>query len=66
MCFIIIVKPVNLNINYLSVIFYMNNQNIPQWLEIAREIQQLAQTGFAFAETVYEKSRYERLTEICR
>lgn len=64
MCFIIIVKPVNLNINYLSDIFYMNNQNIPQWLEIAREIQQLAQTGLAFAETDYEKSRYERLTEL--
>lgn len=42
----------------------MNNDKLPQWLEIAREIQQLAQTGFAFAETDYEKSRYERLTEI--
>ena len=35
-----------------------------QWLEIAREIQQLAQTGTAFAVTDYEKNRYKRLTEI--
>lgn len=42
----------------------MNNQKFPQWLEIAREIQQLAQTGLAFASTEYEKTRYERLTEI--
>jgi ADP-ribose pyrophosphatase YjhB (NUDIX family) len=43
----------------------METEKIPRWLEIARELQQLAQTGLAFAETVYEKSRYERLTEIC-
>jgi ADP-ribose pyrophosphatase YjhB (NUDIX family) len=36
----------------------------PQWLRIAREIQQLAQTGTAFAVTDYEKNRYKRLTEI--
>ena len=35
-----------------------------KWLEIAREIQQLAQTGAAFAVTDYEKDRYKRLTEI--
>lgn len=35
-----------------------------KWLEIAREIQQLAQTGAAFAVTDYEKKRYKRLTEI--
>jgi len=35
-----------------------------KWLDIAREIQQLAQTGAAFAVTDYEKNRYERLTEI--
>lgn len=34
------------------------------WLEVAREIQQLAQTGSAFAVTDYEKNRYKRLTEI--
>ncbi len=35
-----------------------------KWLNIAREIQQLAQTGAAFAVTDYEKDRYKRLTEI--
>jgi len=35
-----------------------------KWLTIAREIQQLAQTGAAFAETGYEKDRYKRLNEI--
>jgi ADP-ribose pyrophosphatase YjhB (NUDIX family) len=35
-----------------------------KWLDIAREIQQLAQTGAAFAVTDYEKDRYKRLTEI--
>lgn len=39
------------------------NEN-PKWLEIAREIQQLSQTGAAFAVTDYEKDRYKRLTEI--
>ncbi|HEX7357371.1 MAG TPA: NUDIX hydrolase [Ignavibacteriaceae bacterium] len=34
------------------------------WLRVAREIQQLAQTGSAFAVTDYEKNRYKRLTEI--
>lgn len=42
----------------------MNKDKIPQWLEIAREIQQLSQTGLAFASNNYEKARYERLTEI--
>ena len=35
-----------------------------KWLGIAREIQQLSQTGAAFAVTDYEKDRYKRLTEI--
>lgn len=39
-------------------------EELPKWLEIAREIQQLAQTGAAFAETGYEKDRYKRLNEI--
>ncbi len=42
----------------------MNEEKIPKWLEIAREIQQLSQTGLAFAETKYEKERYTRLLEI--
>ena len=40
------------------------NSETFKWLEIAREIQQLAQTGAAFAETGYEKDRYKRLAEI--
>jgi ADP-ribose pyrophosphatase YjhB (NUDIX family) len=40
------------------------NEKIPKWLEWAREIQQLSQTGLAFAVTEYEKLRYRRLTEI--
>lgn len=35
-----------------------------KWLDIAREIQQLTQTGNAFAITNYEKDRYKRLSEI--
>jgi ADP-ribose pyrophosphatase YjhB (NUDIX family) len=41
-----------------------NNSETLLWLDIAREIQQLAQTGAAFAVTDYEKDRYKRLTEI--
>ena len=41
-----------------------NETKIHKWLTIAREIQQLAQTGAAFAETGYEKDRYKRLNEI--
>lgn len=41
-----------------------NNSETFKWLEIAREIQQLAQTGSAFAVNDYEKNRYKRLTEI--
>lgn len=40
-----------------------NNSSI-KWLEIAREIQQLSQTGLAFATNDYEKKRYTRLIEI--
>jgi ADP-ribose pyrophosphatase YjhB (NUDIX family) len=36
----------------------------PFWLQIAREIQSLAQTGLAFSETPYDIKRYTRLTEI--
>jgi len=43
----------------------MKNENkIPQWREWAREIQQLSQTGLAFAVTDYERKRYNRLTEL--
>lgn len=42
----------------------MKSDTNPQWLQIAREIQQLSQTGIAFAQSEYEKKRYSRLTEI--
>jgi ADP-ribose pyrophosphatase YjhB (NUDIX family) len=42
----------------------MKENKIPRWLKWAREIQQLSQTGLAFAVTDYEKQRYKRLTEI--
>lgn len=42
----------------------MKEEQTPKWLAIAREIQQLSQTGSAFAVTDYEKDRYKRLTEI--
>ena len=37
---------------------------MPRWLEWAREIQGLSQTGLAFASTDYETERYTRLSEI--
>lgn len=40
------------------------NSETFKWLEIAREIQQLSQTGLAFAANDYEKKRYTRLIEI--
>ncbi len=40
------------------------NEKIPKWLEWAREIQHLSQTGLAFAVTDYEKQRYKKLMEI--
>jgi ADP-ribose pyrophosphatase YjhB (NUDIX family) len=42
----------------------MSNIEFPKWLEWAREIQQLSQTGLAFAKTDYEKKRYERLIKL--
>ena len=43
----------------------MKEKNLEfKWLEIAREIQQLSQTGLAFATNDYEKERYKRLNEI--
>ena len=39
-------------------------ENNLKWLKWAREIQQLSQTGLAFAVTDYEKQRYTRLIEI--
>jgi ADP-ribose pyrophosphatase YjhB (NUDIX family) len=36
----------------------------PRWLEWAREIQSLSQTGLAYSENEYQVQRYGRLTEI--
>jgi len=37
---------------------------VPHWLEWARELQALAQTGLHYAENEYQRDRYRRLTEI--
>ena len=42
----------------------MKNKTNPKWLEWAREIQQLCQTGLAFSESEYDTDRYKRLTEL--
>ncbi|MEW6019947.1 MAG: NUDIX hydrolase [Pseudomonadota bacterium] len=42
----------------------MSRPPAPPWLDWAREIQSLAQSGLAFAVTGYEIQRYTRLTEI--
>jgi len=41
-----------------------NLQMPPRWLEWAREIQALAQTGHHYAENHYQQERYQRLSEI--
>ncbi len=38
--------------------------SVPRWLDWAREIQALAQTGYHYAENDYQRQRYQRLTEI--
>ena len=42
----------------------MTQENIPQWLAWAREIQALAQTGNNFVKNEFDAQRYDRLTEI--
>jgi len=42
----------------------MADTNSPQWLEWAREIQALSQTGLTFTQNEYERERYQRLSEI--
>jgi ADP-ribose pyrophosphatase YjhB (NUDIX family) len=41
-----------------------SNGHIPRWLEWAREIQALAQTGLHFASDEYNHGRYRRLMEL--
>jgi ADP-ribose pyrophosphatase YjhB (NUDIX family) len=38
--------------------------DVPRWLEWAREIQALSQTGLHYSETEYHTQRYRRLMEI--
>jgi ADP-ribose pyrophosphatase YjhB (NUDIX family) len=42
----------------------MTGPSVPRWLDWAREIQALAQTGYHYAENDYQRQRYQRLTEI--
>ena len=42
----------------------MESEQFPRWLEWAREIQALAQTGDFYAENDYQRQRYQRLAEI--
>jgi ADP-ribose pyrophosphatase YjhB (NUDIX family) len=42
----------------------MTETNVPRWLEWAREIQSLSQTGLTFSGSDYETQRYQRLMEI--
>jgi ADP-ribose pyrophosphatase YjhB (NUDIX family) len=42
----------------------MTEDPVPQWLQWAREIQALSQTGLTFASSDYETQRYTRLAEI--
>ena len=42
----------------------MNGPTPPRWLEWAREIQALSQTGYHFSENEYQRERYQRLAEI--
>lgn len=42
----------------------MNDSNIPHWLEWAREIQALSQTGLHYSHDIFETQRYQRLIEI--
>jgi ADP-ribose pyrophosphatase YjhB (NUDIX family) len=42
----------------------MAETGVPRWLEWAREIQALSQTGLHYSETEYHAQRYRRLMEI--
>jgi len=44
--------------------FSTRETNSPRWLEWAREIQALSQTGLTFTQNEYERGRYQRLSEI--
>ena len=42
----------------------MTTHSLPRWLEWAREIQALGQTGLTYSNSEYDKERYQRLSEI--
>ena len=42
----------------------MEKPLVERWLEWAREIQALSQTGYHYAENDYQRQRYQRLSEI--
>ncbi len=42
----------------------MTETNLPRWLEWAREIQSLSQTGLTYSDNDYQTQRYRRLMEI--
>ena len=42
----------------------MKEDAVPQWLQWAREIQALSQTGLTYASSDYETQRYKRLADI--
>jgi ADP-ribose pyrophosphatase YjhB (NUDIX family) len=42
----------------------MTSPSVPRWLDWARQIQALSQTGYHYAENDYQRQRYQRLTEI--
>ena len=42
----------------------MSENAVPRWLQWAREIQAVSQTGLTYASSEYETQRYKRLTEI--
>ena len=42
----------------------MSETVVPRWLQWAREIQAVGQTGLTYASSEYETQRYKRLTEI--
>ena len=42
----------------------MADNELPRWIEWAREIQALGQTGITYSDNDYHTQRYQRLTEI--
>jgi hypothetical protein len=42
----------------------MADDSNPRWLDWAREIQSLAQTGLAFSKSHYDRLSFERLSDI--